>query len=416
MSGEAPRSGAERRPVLPLQGVRVLAVSQYGAGPWATLHLADLGAEVVKIEDPRTAGDVARTVPPYADRDDSLYFQCLNRNKRSLTLDLKHPEGYALFRRLVARAEVVFNNLRGDLPGKLGLDYAALRDVNPAVVCCSLSGFGREGARAAEPAYDYILQGYAGWMSLTGEPDGPPAKSGLSMVDLSAGVLAAFGMVAALLRARTTGRGCDVDVSLFDAAVSMLNYIGTWHLTRGYEPRRQPDSSHPSQIPSQVLPTRDGWIVIMCAKEKFWQSLCEVAGHPEWAEDPRFRTFADRLAHREVLVPLLKGVFRQRSTAAWLLALRGRVPCGPVNSVAQALRDPQLAADGMILEIDHPRFGLMRQIATGVRAEEPAGPEPATPWRHRRAPALGEDTERILADELGLSAAEIARFRAEGVV
>jgi crotonobetainyl-CoA:carnitine CoA-transferase CaiB-like acyl-CoA transferase len=408
----------ERRAVLPLRGVRVLAVSQYGAGPWATLHLADLGAEVIKIEDPRTGGDVARSVPPYAEDGDSLYFQCLNRNKRSLTLDLKQAEGQTLFRRLVPRAHIVFNNLRGDLPAKLGLDYRSLRDVNPAIVCCSLSGFGRWGARAAEPGYDYILQGYAGWMSLTGEPDGPPAKSGLSMVDLSAGVLAAFGMVAALLRARETGRGSDVEVSLFDAAISMLNYVGTWHLTRGYEPRRQPDSSHPSQVPSQVLPTRDGYLVVMCAKEKFWQNLCEVAGHPEWAGDPRFRTFADRLEHRDLLVPLLKETFRQRTTTEWLAALRGQVPCGPVNSVAEALRDPQTAEDGMILEVEHPSFGVVRQIATAVQVEEPAEQqgEGETPWSHRRAPKISEDTNQILTEELGLSPEEIRALRAEGVI
>lgn len=408
----------ERRAVLPLRGVRVLAVSQYGAGPWATLHLADLGAEVIKIEDPRTGGDVARSVPPYAEDGDSLYFQCLNRNKRSLTLDLKQAEGQALFRRLVPRAHIVFNNLRGDLPAKLGLDYQSLRDVNAAVVCCSLSGFGRRSARAAEPGYDYILQGYAGWMSLTGEPDGPPAKSGLSMVDLSAGVLAAFGMVTALLRARETGRGCDVEVSLFDAAISMLNYVGTWHLTRGYEPRRQPDSSHPSQVPSQVLPTRDGYLVVMCAKEKFWQNLCEAAGHPEWARDPRFRTFADRLEHRHLLVPLLKETFSQRTTAEWLVSLRGRVPCGPVNSVAEALSDPQVREDGMILEVEHPRFGVVRQIATAVQVEEPARPQEGdeASWNHRRAPRMGEDTDRVLVEELGLSQDEVRKLRADGVV
>ena len=282
-----------------LQGVRLLAIEQYGAGPWGTMMLADLGAEIIKIENPHTQGDVSRQVPPYTAEQDSLYFQSFNRNKKSMTLNLKHPQAREVLLPLVAVSDAVFNNLRGDLPARLGLDFAALKEVKPSIVCCSLSAFGRTGPRAAEPGYDYVMQGYAGWMSLTGEPGMPPIKTGLSLVDYTAGIVAAVGLISAILRARKTGLGCDVDVNLFDTALSQLGYLASWHLTKGYQPQRMPDSSHPSQIPSQVLPTRDGWLVVMCAKEKFYRNLVRIMGRPELAQDERFGNFADRLKNRE---------------------------------------------------------------------------------------------------------------------
>jgi len=211
--------------VLPLDGVRILAFTQLGAGPFGLMFLSDLGADVVKVEDPTTGGDEARTVPPFNDRaaHDGLYFQSLNRGARSLTLNLRAPESRDLLHRLVARADAVYNNMRGDLPGKLGLDYAALRGANPKVVCCSLSGFGRTGPRAGEPAYDYLLQAYSGFMSVTGEPDAPPTKAGISVVDFAGGMLSALALMIGLHRARATGQGSDVDVSLLDTALSMLN-------------------------------------------------------------------------------------------------------------------------------------------------------------------------------------------------
>ena len=248
-----------------------------------------MGAEIIKVENPDTGGDVARYVPPYTGDQDSIYFQSFNRSKKSITLNLKHPDAKGVLHRLAAAADAVFNNLRGDLPAKLGLDYDSLGAANPAIVCCSLSAFGRQGPRAAEPGYDYIMQAYAGWMSITGEPDSPPQKAGLSMVDYSGGLMAALGMVSAILGARQSGRGCDVDVSLFDNAIAHLAYLGAWHLSAGYQPQRWPDSSHPSQVPSQVLPTADGWLVVMCAKEKFYSNLVTIMGAPELADDPRFQ-------------------------------------------------------------------------------------------------------------------------------
>jgi len=306
-------------------------------------------------------------------------------------------------------ADCAFNNLRGDLPVKLGLDYAALGEIKPTIVCCSLSAFGRNGARAAEPGYDYLMQGYAGWMDLTGEPDGAPQKAGLSLVELRAGVMAAMGVLSAILRARTTGKGCDVDVNLFDAALSQLGYVAAWHLTKGYQPQRMPDSSHPSQIPSQVLPTADGFLVVMCAKEKFYQNLVRILGAPELGADPRFCSFALRLHNREALVPLLKDLSQKRATDEWLERLKGKVPCAPVNTVAQAFADEQVVEDEMVLAMSHPDFGTVRQVASPVKISD-------YKKEHQRGPKLGEHTEEVLGEHLGLSHEEIEALRTEGVL
>ncbi len=238
-----------------LKGMRILAVEQFGAGPFGTLHLADLGAEVIKIENPHAGGDISRSVPPFTGDQDSLYFQSFNRNKRSLTLDLKHPDGRQIFEDLVRVSDAVFSSLRGDQPEALGLTYEHLKAVNPKIVCCALTGYGMTGPRKAEPAYDYLMQAYAGWMSLTGEPGSPPAKSAFSVVDFSAGLVAMTGMLSGIIRARETGIGCDVDVSLLDTAVSMLNYVAIWTLNRDFAPERLSASAHPSIVPSQVFET-----------------------------------------------------------------------------------------------------------------------------------------------------------------
>ena len=400
---------SQRQPQPPLEGVRVLAIEQFGAGPWATMMLADLGAEIIKIENPATGGDVGRYVTPYASAQDSLYFQSFNRNKKSITLNLQHPRVAQILHPLAAAADAVFNNLRGDLPARLGLDYAALKHLKSDLVCCSLSAFGRTGARAAEPGYDYLMQGYAGWMSIGGEPEGPPQKSGLSLVDLNAGVCTALGMVSAILRARETGVGGDVEVNLFDAAISQLAYVGAWHLTRGYDPAPTPDSSHPSQIPSQVLPTRDGWLVVMCAKEKFYRNLVRLLDLPELAADPRFASFELRLENRDELIPQLKARTRQKPTAEWLERLKGQVPCAPVNSVAEAFADPQVAADQMVLDLPHPEFGTVKTPAGPIRIDDAA----VAP---RRGPGLGEHTDEILQNLLALSPDEIAAYRRDGML
>ena len=394
---------------MPLEGTRILAFSQLGAGPYAMMLLADLGAEVVKVEDPSTGGDEARRVPPAAADGDSLYFQALNRNARSLTLNLRHPEGRALFHRLVRCSDAVYANLRGDLPARLGLDYASLRPLNPRLVCCSLSGFGCAGPRAAQPGYDFLIQALAGFMSLTGDPAGTPQRCGVSVVDFAGGLMSAVGLLAALLRARETGVGGDVDVSLLDTAVSMLNYMAAWWWNLGIAPSRFPDGAHQSLVPSQTFATADGFLVVMCMKEKFWQRLCERIGHPEWVTDLRFRSFADRYQNRDILLPLLAGVFRQRNTDEWLRILGSEVPCAPVRSVPEALDEPQLRARNLIVEVEHPRWGRIREVGCPIVL---GGAQP----HYRAASALGEDTEDILSRWLGLGMPEIDELRKAGVV
>lgn len=395
---------------LPLEGLRVLAATQLGAGPFGMMFLADLGADVVKIEDPTTGGDEARTVPPFADAaaQDGLYYQAFNRGTRSVTVNLREPDGRALLRRLAARADAVYSNLRGDLPAALGLDYAALGAANPRIVCCALTGFGRTGPRRGEPAYDYLLQAYAGFMSVTGEPDAPPTKCGVSVVDFSGGILSALALMIGLHRARATGVGGDVDVSLLDTALSMLNYMAVWSLNRDWRPARHPSGAHQSLVPSQSFRTADGWLVIMVMKEKFWTRLVECLELPALGEDPRFRTFADRLAHRAALVPLVEEAFRRRTTAQWLARLRGKVPVAPVYTVEEALADEQAIARDMVVEVAHPVFGALREVGCPIKL---AGVAP----RYRPAGPLGADTDAVLG-ECGLSPAEVAALRARRIV
>jgi crotonobetainyl-CoA:carnitine CoA-transferase CaiB-like acyl-CoA transferase len=403
-------SAAGRDQSLPLAGVRIVAFTQLGAGPYAMMLLGDLGAEIIKVEDPVGGGDEARTVPPYADADarDGLYYQSLNRNAKSLTLNLRTPAGRDVLHRLVAGADAVYNNMRGDLPTKLGLDYAALREANPRIVCCSLTGFGRTGPRAGEPGYDYLLQAYAGFMSITGEPDSPPSKCGVSIVDFSGGILSALALMIGLLRARETGVGCDLDVSLLDTAISMLNYYAVWNLNRGWQPSRYPSSAHQSMVPSQSFETRDGHLVIMCMKEKFWQRLCDRAGLGRLIDDPRYRTFADRLRNRTELASLLQAEFSRRTTDEWLGVLRGHVPVAPVYSVEEALRDEQVLAREMVVEVVHPVFGRVRETGSPIKVE---GVTPV----YRQASALGADTDAILLAS-GFDPAEIDGLRRDGVV
>jgi crotonobetainyl-CoA:carnitine CoA-transferase CaiB-like acyl-CoA transferase len=394
---------------LPLEGVRILGLTQLGAGPYAMTLLGDLGAEIIKIEDPTIGGDEARTVPPFAADGDSPYFQSLNRNAKSLTLNLRTAQGVEVFHRLVRVSDAVYANARGDLPAKLGLDYASLKDVNPRIVCCSLSGFGKTGPRAADPGYDFLMQALAGFMSVSGDPGSPPTRCGVSVVDFSGGLASITGLLIGLLRARATGIGCDVDVGLLDTAISMLNYLAVWNLNKGYRLDRQPDSAHQTLVPSQNFPTKDGNIVIMCMKEKFWQRLADRLGLAHLKDDPRFRTFQDRLTHRHEFIPLLKDVLRTKTTAEWLVLLRGHVPCAPVYDVEQALQDEQVLAREMVITVDHPRFGPLREVGCPVKIDD-------VQPRYRPASPLGADTEDLLRDLLGLSSVEIDRLRERGAI
>ncbi len=395
---------------LPLTGVTVLAVEQYGAGPFGTMLLADLGAEVIKIENPADGGDMARGVGPHFLPDgSSQFFHSFNRNKRSLTLNLKAPEGCEVFHRLVTEADAVLNNLRGDLPTKLGLDYSALGKVNPAIVCAHLSAYGREGTRASWPGYDYLMQAEAGYLSLTGEPDGPPARFGLSVVDMMTGLMAVFGLACGVIGARASGKGMDVDTSLFDTALHNLGYLATWYLNAGVNQGREPRSSHPSLTPSQLYRTKDGWLFVMCNKEKFWPILCEPLGRPEWGTDPRFATFAARLKHRAEVTEMLDEALSARTTAEWLERLQGVVPVAPVNDVAGALDDPFVAGEGRTAGFSGPDGAeIVRMLASPLGVGGAEAPR-------RAGPALGADTGEILR-RLGYDADAIVALKAKGAV
>jgi len=390
----------------PLEDLRIIAIEQYGAGPFGSVHLADLGAEVIKIEDPVSGGDVGRYVPPYQEGEDSLFFEAFNRNKRSISINLTTEAGRTVFHDLVRVSDVVYSNLRGDVPAKIGVTYNDLRHLNPAIVCCSLSGFGMTGPRSAEPGYDYVLQGIAGWMDLTGEPSGPPTKSGLSLVDYSGGLVAAISMLAAVHAARRDGVGTDCDISLFDTALTMLTYPAIWSLNGDFVATRTHNSAHPSLVPFQAFEASDGWIVIACPKEKFWKRLAATIGRPELGTAERYATFTARRENADALLPMLDAVFATRTALDWLTELRAAgVPCGPVNTVSEALADAQTYARGMIVETEHPRFGTVRQVRSAVRVGD-AMPE------YRRAPQRNEDVDYVLRHVLGYDSDRVAEFAA----
>jgi crotonobetainyl-CoA:carnitine CoA-transferase CaiB-like acyl-CoA transferase len=394
---------------LPLAGVRIVSVEQYGAGPFGTQHLADLGAEVIKIENPAEGGDVGRLVGPYYfGPGDSHFYEAFNRNKKSLTLNLKSPGARGVLADLVKSADAVFDNLRGDLPARLGLDYAALGVHNPAIVCGHLSAYGRTGSRAGWPGYDYLMQAEAGYLSVTGEPDGPPARFGLSIVDLMTGVTAALGLLAGIIEARATGKGRDIDVSLFDVALANLNYPAAWYLNDGAMIGREPRGAHPSLTPSQLYRTRDGWIFVMCNKEKFWGVLAGLVGKPEWAQSPEYGSYKARLAHRDRLTRDLDAVLSGATTAEWIERLAGKVPVAPVYDVAQALENPFVKEQGRIMEAPHPARGTIRTIACPIRC-------PGEEEKVGIAPRLGEHTQELLRG-LGYEEDRIDRLRKAGAL
>jgi succinate---hydroxymethylglutarate CoA-transferase len=396
-----------------LEGVRILAVEQYGAGPFGTLFLADLGAEVIKIETRGDGGDVARGVGPYfndalPESARSVFYQGLNRGKKSITLDLGKPEGRAVLQRLAANADALYSNLRGDVPAKLGVTYEHLSSANERIVCAHLTGYGREGERAKWPGYDYLMQAEAGYFHLTGEPGTPPARFGLSLVDLMTGVALSAGLLAALHAAKRDGRGRDVDLSLFDLALFNLNYIGHWYLNAGANTARIERSAHASLTPCQTYRTRDGWIYLMCNKEKFWGVLCRKIGRPEWIDDPRFRRFPDRLAHRALLTEMIDGALSARTTGEWLAEFAGAVPASPIYDVAQALENPWVKGSARIESIPVEGGAPLSLLTNPVRGE-------GLPLPGKPAPVLGADTDDVLA-AAGYSPESIAALRAAGVV
>ncbi len=393
---------------LPLAGFRILSAEQYGAGPYGTQFLAQLGAEVIKIEPPQT-GDTARHVGPHFLRErESVYFHAFNLNKRSLTLDLNSADGKAILHRLVANSHAVANNLRGDLPAKLGLTFDDLKALNPAIVCAHLSAYGRDNARAKWPGYDYLMQAEAGFCLLTGDPAGEPQRMGLSIVDFMTGTMMAVGLLAALVDAERSGMGRDVDLDLLSAAVHQTSYPALWYMNEGDVTQRTPRSAHPSATPSQMFRSADGWMFVMCQLPKFWTILIDRIGRNDLGQDARFVTEADRLANRGALSDILDAVFVTQPTAHWQALLEGSVPVAPVNALDQALNNPWLETIGMTDTVSHPDRDDFRVLASPIKIDGERLP-------NRAGPLLSADSAAILGEH-GFSAEEIAGFRASGVI
>lgn len=394
--------------MLPLEGVRVIAVEHYAAGPYGTSQLADLGAEVIKIENRAQKGDPIRQMGPGGDLGDldSLSFQAFNRNKRSLTLDLKADKGKEILGKLVSTADALLCNLRGDQPEKLGLTYDQLKGHNPKIVCGLISAYGRDGPRRDWPGFDYLMQAETGYLFLSGEPGGPPARMGLSIIDHLAGLTTSLALVASIMKARETGEGRDIDVALFDVAAHQLSYVGAWYLNEGIETSRSPRSAHPAVTPSQLFKTGDGWLFVMAQTDRFWEIFCERIGAQELAGRKEFQTGPARRENRDLLTEMLDAHLSTQSTAHWMAVLGGNVPCAPVYGIADALENPFLLDRAGVVTTAHPNRPDLKNLQSPVRMTDPIPNQPG--------PRLGADTDDILR-ELGYDDAAIQNLRRTGV-
>jgi len=352
----------------PLAGIRVLTLEQFGAGPYGTMFLAELGAEVIKIEPPD--GDPSRQVGPHLlGKDDSEYFQAWNLGKQSVALDVKTPNGRRQFEALVKTADCVVNNMRGTQPARLGIDYTSLRHLKPSIVCLHISAYGRAGERADWPGYDFLMQAEAGLMELTGDPDGAPTRVGVSMIDSMSGLTGTVGLLACLLRAKTTGKGCDVETCLYDVAMHQLTYPGIWYLNQGDVSPRVPRSAHLSLAPVQTFPTKDGWVFVMCMTQKFWLALCRAIGREDLVNDQRFPDPNTRARKRAALTEALDPIFKTRTTDDWLARFNGLLPAAPVYRLDQALDSEFAHASGMVAAVPHPAIGQLRVLANPIRID-----------------------------------------------
>jgi len=392
----------------PLAGMRVLELAQIMAGPTCGMMLADLGADVIKVEK-LPGGDDARGYREPTQGGVSAPFLMLNRNKRGIALDLKRDEGRAILLRLVARADVLTENYRRGTLEKLGVGYDVLARVNPGLIYCAVSGYGRDGPYADKGGFDLIAQGFAGLMSITGEPGGPPVKTGNSVADINAGLLAVSGILAAYAHKQRTGQGQVVDTSLMEAALQQTYWQAASYFATGVSPGAT-GSAHLLTAPYQAFRAADGWINVGGANQANWERIADVLGHPEWRADPRFATNSARMTNLPALVDAMSAVLATRSCAAWLSAFDAAgVPAGPVHSIGEALEHPQTAARGMVVDLVHPQAGAMRALGCPVHFS-------ATPTAVRRAaPLLGEHTREVLADS-GYAQEEIDAFVAAGVV
>jgi len=410
-----------------LAGIRVLDLSRVLAGPWCTQVLADLGADVVKVERPGTGDDTRQWGPPFLkdaegrDTTQAAYFTACNRNKRSVTIDMAHPEGQALLRAMAMEADVVVENFKVGGLKQYGLDHESLRALNPRLIYCSVTGFGQTGPYAPRAGYDLMVQAMTGLMDITGradgEPGGGPLRVGVAVIDLFTGLYASNAILAALHVRQRTGEGQHIDMALLDVGMAVLANQAAGFLATGESPRRQ-GNSHPSLVPYQDFPTADGAMLLAIGNDGQFARFCAAIGRPEWATDARFATNTLRVQHRAELVPLMETVTRTRTTAQWVALLEDKaVPCGPINSIAQAFDDPQVRARGLAVELPRRPDGSAGEdgIATVRGVASPLRLSATPPVLCNAPPALGQHTDEVLA-EAGLDAAAVARLRAAGVV
>ena len=391
-----------------LEGIKVVELAQIMAGPTCGMLLADMGADVIKVEK-LPGGDDTRSYTQPSINGESAAFMILNRNKRGIAVNLKKPGGLEVVKRLLADADVVTENYRKGTLEKLGLGYDVLEKLNPRLIYCAVSGYGRTGPYADKGGFDLIAQGFAGIMSITGEPGGPPVKSGTSIADINAGILAALGIVAALVSRATTGRGQMVETSLMEAAIQQTYWQSAIFFATG-ENAGPTGSAHILTAPYQAFPTADGWINVGGANQSNWERIVKVIGLPELAGDARFRTNAERMTNLAELTPLIAGRLRSRPSAEWIREFEAAgVPVGPVNKIGDMLADPQVAAREMVLEVDHTRAGKVKALGTPIKFSRTPGAVT------RAAPVLGEHTREIL-ESLGYSAAEITALEEGGAV
>lgn len=393
----------------PLSGIKVLDLTRIVSGPFATMLLGDLGADVVKIEEP-SRGDESRSYGPPFPGGESAYFLSINRNKRSCAIDLKTQSGRDLVRRMATLADVVIENFRPGTLDRLGLGFDELLRLNDRLVCCSISGFGREGPDATRPGYDLIVQGEAGLMDVTGDPDGPPTKLGVPIADLVSALYAAQAILAGLLRRDRTGRGGRVDIAMLDAVASLLTFNSGIFFATGVSPTRRANA-HPTICPYETFQASDGWINVGVANDKFWSLFCEALGLPVLCTDARFTTNAKRVAQRPALKAILDPVFAQQPRHHWvdLLTVAG-VPCGEIKTIAEVCSAPRSMERGLIVSAEHPAAGTWHSITSALRFEE-ASPPPVS-----RPPMLGEHTVPVLSDWLGLREADVEALAREGAL
>lgn len=397
------------RPAL-LEGVRVVDLTRILAGPYCTMLLGDLGADVIKIELPGTGDDTRQWGPPFTDSGQSAYFIAANRNKRSLTLDLKQEKGLAVLRELIQASDVLVENFRTGTLERWGLDYDALQGIRPGLIVCSITGYGQSGPYADRPGYDFIVEALGGFMSVTGPSEGEPFRAGVAIADLAAGTFALSSILAALYGRTQTGEGQRIDISLLDSQVALMSYVASNYLISG-EPSRRFGNAHPNIVPYQVFPASDGYLAFAAGNDRQWQTFCNAVGMHAWTEDERFATNPARNQNREVLIPLLNDLFKTRSVAEWSeLSERIGLPAARINDMPAVFRDPQVEARGLRVDYKSQDGGHIPMVASPLRI-------PTTPTDVRLAPpALGEHTEQILQGILGYDAAMIEELRAAKII